>query len=54
MFSIETYNDHRMAMSFAPLAVCKPIIINNPGVVTKSFPDFWNHLKAMNFLVSKK
>lgn len=52
--SIETYNDHRMAMSFAPLAVCKPIIINNPGVVTKSFPDFWNHLKAMNFLVSKK
>jgi 3-phosphoshikimate 1-carboxyvinyltransferase len=52
--SIDTYNDHRMAMSFAPLAVCKPIIINDPGVVTKSFPDFWNHLKGMNFLVSKK
>ena len=52
--SIDTYNDHRMAMSFAPLAVCKPIIINDPVVVTKSFPDFWNHLKGMNFLVSKK
>lgn len=51
--TIETYNDHRMAMAFTPLAICKPIIINNPDVVSKSFPDFWDHLKGMNFLISK-
>ena len=51
--TIETYNDHRMAMAFAPLAICKPISINNPGVVSKSFPDFWTHLKGMNFIISK-
>jgi 3-phosphoshikimate 1-carboxyvinyltransferase len=42
-----------MAMAFTPLAICKPIIINNPDVVSKSFPDFWDHLKGMNFLISK-
>ena len=51
--TIETYNDHRMAMAFTPLAICKPIIINNPDVVSKSFPDFWDHLKGINFLISK-
>jgi|TARA_B110000881_G_C18597217_1_gene532320 3-phosphoshikimate 1-carboxyvinyltransferase len=51
--TIETYNDHRMAMAFTPLAIFKPIIINNPDVVSKSFPDFWDHLKGMNFLISK-
>ena len=51
--TIETYNDHRMAMAFAPLAICKPISINNPDVVSKSFPDFWTHLKGMNFIISK-
>ena len=50
---IETYNDHRMAMAFTPLAICQPIIINNPGVVSKSFPDFWTRLKEMNFIISK-
>lgn len=51
--TIETYDDHRMAMAFAPLAICKPISINNPDVVSKSFPDFWTHLKGMNFIISK-
>ena len=51
--TIETYNDHRMAMACTPLAIFKPIIINNPDVVSKSFPDFWDHLKGMNFLISK-
>jgi len=39
--SIETYNDHRMAMAFAPLALKVPIIINDAEVVSKSFTGFW-------------
>jgi len=50
---IATYNDHRMAMAFAPLAVKVPIIINDAEVVSKSYPDFWNDLKALNFLISE-
>lgn len=47
---IETYNDHRMAMAFAPLALLgKPIVINNPQVVTKSYPNFWNDLQTFGF-----
>nr|WP_315218560.1 3-phosphoshikimate 1-carboxyvinyltransferase [uncultured Flavobacterium sp.] len=38
---IATYNDHRMAMAFAPLALKVPIIIENAEVVSKSYPDFW-------------
>jgi 3-phosphoshikimate 1-carboxyvinyltransferase len=48
---IATYNDHRMAMAFAPLAVKVPIIINDAEVVSKSYPDFWNDLKALNFQI---
>lgn len=41
--SISTYNDHRMAMAFAPLSmVIEGVKIQNPEVVSKSFPDFWN------------
>ena len=36
-----TYDDHRMAMAFAPLALKVPIIINDAEVVTKSYTDFW-------------
>ena len=50
---IATYNDHRMAMAFAPLAIKVPIIIENAEVVSKSYPDFWNDLKALNFEVSE-
>ncbi|WGF92867.1 3-phosphoshikimate 1-carboxyvinyltransferase [Aequorivita marisscotiae] len=42
---IETYQDHRMAMAFAPLAVKTPLEINNPEVVSKSYPNFWKDLK---------
>jgi 3-phosphoshikimate 1-carboxyvinyltransferase len=45
--SIETYNDHRMAMSFAPLAVLDTITIKNPDCVQKSFPDFWNEIEKI-------
>jgi 3-phosphoshikimate 1-carboxyvinyltransferase len=41
---IDTYRDHRMAMAFAPLVVKVPIGIVNPDVVTKSYPNFWNHM----------
>jgi 3-phosphoshikimate 1-carboxyvinyltransferase len=40
--SITTYHDHRMAMAFAPLALKVPIQIENPEVVSKSYPDFWS------------
>ena len=51
--SINTYDDHRMAMAFAPLGIIKPIIINNPEVVSKSFPNFWKALKKLNFKISE-
>lgn len=51
---ILTYHDHRMAMSFAPLALAgAPILIDNPMVVTKSYPNFWNDLKKVGFNVSE-
>jgi 3-phosphoshikimate 1-carboxyvinyltransferase len=46
---IATYNDHRMAMAFAPLALKVPIIIENAEVVSKSYPDFWEDLKSLGF-----
>ena len=46
---IDTYNDHRMAMAFAPLGLRVPININNPKVVSKSYPDFWDDLQKIGF-----
>lgn len=51
---IDTYNDHRMAMSFAPLSLLVPIKINNPEVVTKSYVNFWNDLESLGFNILKK
>ncbi len=39
--TIETYDDHRMAMAFAPIAMQRPVVIEEPGVVAKSYPSFW-------------
>ena len=50
---IDTYEDHRMAMAFAPLGIIKPIIINDPMVVSKSFPTYWKALKKLNFRISE-
>jgi len=47
--TIDTYNDHRMAMSFAPLSLLVPINIKNPEVVTKSYFNFWNDLESLGF-----
>jgi 3-phosphoshikimate 1-carboxyvinyltransferase len=49
---IATYNDHRMAMAFAPLALKTPIIIEDTEVVTKSYPHFWKDLKTIGFKIS--
>ncbi len=46
---IDTYDDHRMALAFAPLAMKSPISINNPQVVSKSYPRFWEDLESANF-----
>ncbi|OEJ99614.1 3-phosphoshikimate 1-carboxyvinyltransferase [Roseivirga misakiensis] len=42
--TIETYEDHRMAMAFAPLSTQQDILIKDPSVVDKSYPSFWNHV----------
>ncbi|MSP85562.1 MAG: 3-phosphoshikimate 1-carboxyvinyltransferase [Flavobacteriaceae bacterium] len=47
--TIATYNDHRMAMALAPLALKTNINIENAEVVSKSYPDFWNDLKQLGF-----
>ena len=48
--SIKTYQDHRMAMAFAPLAIKVPIVIEEAEVVSKSYPTFWDDLKSMGFI----
>lgn len=52
---IETYEDHRMALAFAPAASQIPGLgINNPQVVTKSYPHFWKDLADAGFLISEE
>lgn len=49
---IKTYEDHRMAMAFAPAAIkLKNLLIDNPGVVSKSYPHFWDDLRRAGFEV---
>ncbi|MFN3969079.1 3-phosphoshikimate 1-carboxyvinyltransferase [Flavobacterium sp.] len=49
--AIKTYQDHRMAMAFAPLALKVPIIIEEAEVVSKSYPTFWEDLKSIGFQI---
>jgi 3-phosphoshikimate 1-carboxyvinyltransferase len=52
--SIDTYDDHRMAMAFAPIALVKgSVVINNPEVVSKSYPSFWEDMKSAGFNIEK-
>ncbi|MBQ9363458.1 MAG: 3-phosphoshikimate 1-carboxyvinyltransferase [Bacteroidaceae bacterium] len=52
--SIDTYEDHRMAMAFAPAALrLGEIRINHPEVVTKSYPHYWEDLQSVGFLLEK-
>ncbi|MEB3378949.1 3-phosphoshikimate 1-carboxyvinyltransferase [Flavobacterium psychrophilum] len=50
---IKTYQDHRMAMAFAPLALRTSIIIEDAGVVSKSYPNFWNDLQSIGFRINE-
>lgn len=52
---IETYEDHRMAMAFAPAALVRPegITVANPQVVTKSYPGYWDDLKKAGFTITE-
>ncbi|CAH0995361.1 3-phosphoshikimate 1-carboxyvinyltransferase [Emticicia aquatica] len=45
--TIKTYDDHRMAMAFAPLAMLMDVTIEEPNVVVKSYPSFWEDLKKI-------
>lgn len=51
--AIKTYNDHRMAMAFAPLALKVPIKILNAEVVTKSFQKFWEDMQQIGIKVEE-
>jgi len=50
---IDTYDDHRMAMAFAPLALIGNISIDNPSVVNKSYPSYWEHLKQIGIQIKE-
>ena len=51
--AIKTYQDHRMAMAFAPLALKVPVVIEEAEVVSKSYPDFWSDLKTIGFHIAE-
>jgi 3-phosphoshikimate 1-carboxyvinyltransferase len=51
--TIETYEDHRMAMAFAPVCMVKATTIRDIEVVKKSYPDFWAHLKSVGITFSE-
>ena len=52
--SFSTYTDHRMAMSFAPLAlVFGKIGIKDPEVVKKSYPGFWEDMRSVGFVIEE-
>lgn len=51
LVTIDTYKDHRMAMSFAPLGLLGELKIDNPSVVDKSYPDFWSDLTGVGFQI---
>ena len=46
---IDTYEDHRMALAFSPLSVLVKLVINDYGVISKSFPEYWTILQKLNF-----
>ena len=49
--TVKTYQDHRMAMAFAPLALKVPLTIEEAEVVSKSYPAFWEDLKSIGFKI---
>lgn len=51
--AVDTYHDHRMAMAFAPLAMKTSFYVNDAGVVSKSYPDFWLDFETLGFQIDK-
>ena len=51
--AIDTYDDHRMAMAFAPLALKISLKVNDAEVVSKSYPDFWKDMAQVNINVKE-
>jgi 3-phosphoshikimate 1-carboxyvinyltransferase len=49
---VATYNDHRMALAFAPLALKTSLQINDALVVNKSYPSYWDDLQKLGFSVN--
>ena len=53
--AIDTYEDHRMAMAFAPASLkISDLFINNPQVVSKSYPHYWENLQAAGFIIKEE
>ena len=50
---IDTYEDHRMALAFAPVSMKQPVVINDPQVISKSYPHFWDDLHNAGFIIEK-
>ena len=51
--TIKTYQDHRMAMAFAPFALRASILFEDAEVVNKSYPDFWEDLHTLGFKINE-
>ncbi len=50
---IATYEDHRMAMAFAPLSRLMDVTIEEPSVVNKSYPSFWDHVRSLGIEIEE-
>ncbi|RPH28638.1 MAG: hypothetical protein EHM93_18590 [Bacteroidales bacterium] len=54
LISISTFDDHRMVMAFAPIAITGiPVVIENPNLVSKSYPSYWDDFKKVGFSVDQ-
>lgn len=51
--TIHTYEDHRMAMAFAPLCTQQDLIVDDPSVVNKSYPGYWDHLRSVGIITQE-
>lgn len=50
---VEVFNDHRMAMTYAPLALYfTSVSVDDPHVVSKSYPDYWNDMASLGFVIN--
>ena len=52
--AIDTYQDHRMAMAFAPLALRTQLFVNEAEVVSKSYPDFWKDMETLGLKINEE